>query len=77
MNNDGAGATQKKPGTWDCALNRGVGFSKTETAMASKTRSRHTGTSMNNLWKSVGGGLGGNVNGYGKHGGNSGGGGGY
>ncbi len=71
MNNDGAGGTQKKPGIWDCAINRASGYNKTEKAMASKTRSRHTGTSMNNKWKDVGMGLGGNVNGYGSHGGGS------
>jgi hypothetical protein len=71
MNNDGAGATQKKPGTWDCALTRSVGYSKTMSAMDNKTRSRHKGTGENNLWKSAGSGLGGNVKGYGSHGGGS------
>lgn len=69
MNNDGAGATQKKPGIWDCAINRAAGYGKTMTAMSNKTRSRHRGTSQNNLWKPDSSGLGGNVKGYGSHGG--------
>ena len=72
MNNDGAGATQKKPGIWDCAINRAAGYSKTEAAMSNKTRSGHKGTSQNNLWKGAGSGLGGNVKGYGNHSGGSG-----
>lgn len=64
MNTASAGGAQAKTGVWACALDRHVGFTKTEKAMSSKTRSRHTGGSMNNKWKDVGGGLGGNVVGY-------------
>jgi hypothetical protein len=68
MNNDGAGATQRRGGQWDCAINRAAGYTKTMKACENRTRSRHTGTSQNNLWKSAGSGLGGNVKGYGSHG---------
>ena len=64
-NNDGAGATQVRPGIWDCAINRAAGYSKTMKACESRTRSRHTGTSKHNKWEGAGSGTGGNVNGYG------------
>ncbi len=69
MNNDGAGATKSKPDIWACAIERPAGWNKTQKAMNSKTRSGYPATSMNNLWKDVGMGLGGNVVGYSKYGG--------
>jgi len=72
MNNDGAGATQKKAGDNACVLNRASGFSKTEAAMANKTRSGHKATDVNNHWKGAGSGTGGNVKGYSNSGGHSG-----
>ncbi len=79
MNNDGAGATRVKPGVWACAIVRSAGYSKTESAMGNRTRSRHTGTSKHNRWEGAGSGTGGNVNGYmhGNSGGGHGGGSGY
>lgn len=64
-NNESLGAA-KPTSVNSCALNRGEGLRKTNKAMDSKTRSGHPATGMNNLWKDVGQGLGGNVKGYGK-----------
>lgn len=70
MNNDGPGAIKPKTGDNATVINRGAGFSQTMSAMASKTRSRHSATSMNNKWTGVpGSGCGGNVVGYSKNGG--------
>jgi hypothetical protein len=68
MNNDGAGATQAKSGDNACVLNRASGYSKTEAAMANKTRSGHKATETNNHWKGAGSGTGGNVKGWGSKG---------
>ena len=66
-NNSGAGATQMKGGDNVKAIVRSAGYRATCSAMGSKTRSRHSASSMNNHWKSVECGYGSNENikGYG------------
>ncbi len=69
MNNDGAGATQVKTGDLACAIDRGIGYTKTMKASDNKTRSHYKGTSKHNQWEGAGSGTGGNMLGWGKHGG--------
>jgi hypothetical protein len=65
MNNEGCGAIKPKTGDNAMVLNRGSGLRQTFRAFDSRTRSGHSATSMNNHWKHIGTGLGGNVVGYG------------
>lgn len=62
--NNSGGATQPKTGKQFTPLSRSSGYSSTMKAMDSKTRSGHTGSKENNLWKGAGEGQGGNIHGY-------------
>lgn len=66
-NCEGVGAAQAKTGKNRQALSRSAGMAATMGACSSKTRSRHTGSSVNNLWISAPSGYGSNENlkGYG------------
>lgn len=65
-NCEAAGAAQAKGGDNRTALSRTAGYSATMKAVDSRTRSRHTGTSENNHYKSPSYGVGGdNVKGWG------------
>lgn len=64
--NEGVGAAQSKTGQQADPLNRSMGFSKTETSMASKTRSPHNAAGGPNYkYQDNPGGTGGEVVGYG------------
>lgn len=70
MNNEGIGAAKPKVGDNAVVLNRGAQFNQAMSALASKTKSQHPATSMNNQWIGLpGSGTGGNVCGYSKNGG--------
>ncbi len=71
MNNSGPGAIKPKPSESACSFVRSIGYQKTMKAFDNRTRSGHTATSKHYQYESAGSGLGGNVLGYGKHGGGS------
>jgi hypothetical protein len=62
--NNSGGGTESKTGKQYVPLCRGAGFSTTMGAMMSRTRSRHSATSMNNLWKGISTDQGGNIHGW-------------
>ena len=62
-----AGGAQAKTGDNCAALSRPAGYSQACSALSNRTKSRHTGTSQNNLYRgpSVGYGSNENIKGYG------------
>ena len=62
--NNSGGGTQSKSGTQYTPLCRNKQFTTTMGAMMSKTRSGHSATSMNNLWKGISEDQGGNIRGW-------------
>ncbi len=62
--NNSGGGTQAKTGTMYTPLCRASQFSTTMGAMTNRTRSQHSATSMNNLWKGISEDQGGNILGW-------------
>lgn len=64
---EAVGGAEAKTGDNRRALSRSAGYQATMSACSSKTRSRHTGSSVNNKWQAAPTGYGSNENikGYG------------
>lgn len=62
--NNSGGATQPKSGDNLTAIARGVGYSRTESAMSSKRGSMYPATSKHNRYEDAGSGTGGNTIGW-------------
>lgn len=62
--NNSGGGTESKTGKQYTPLCRNSQFNTTMDAMMSRTRSRHSATSMNNLWKGISKDQGGNIRGW-------------